>query len=286
MPPQEPAPVEASDSGGHAERAGAAFERLTASVQARLDPGSEVRWNEKLNGRQIDATVRGKLGSASVLVVVECRDYADAIGIDHVDQLDSVRREVGANKAVLVTRTGFTRPALDKAASVGIDTCVLRPSEDLDYPGTAKPIRSMSMTIQLIGTNLESLEVELVDGRRFPCGLFYQLEGPNGEREFVDRFIKGWLQTHGRQHPNREPLHLELTPPARLLFDEEQPLVKKLHCIPDTGPSDFKVESLWQAPEEWVFVQHKPDGAVDERRFFQFPDLKALAETFKNGSKA
>ena len=86
------------------ERPGAAFERLRAAVQAKLDPGSVVRWNEKVGGRQIDATVRGRLGSAAILVIVECRDYAEPLGIDHVDQLDSVRREVEANKAILVTR--------------------------------------------------------------------------------------------------------------------------------------------------------------------------------------
>ena len=274
-----------SEPAAQKDRAGAPFERLSAAVQAKLDPGSQVHWNEKVNGRQIDVTVRGRIGTTSIFVIVECRDYAEELGIDHVDQLDSVRREVGANKAILVTRTGFTGPALKKAAAVGIDTCVLRPSEDEDHPGPFKPLRSMSLTIQPIGTNLENLEVETVDGRRFPCGPFYQLEDKDGKRAFIDRVIKGWLHDQGKNHPNRTPLHLELQPPAKLLMDQEQPLVAKLHCVPDTGPSDFVVQSLWQAPEEWVFVQHKPEeNLVEEKVFFQFPDLQALADRFGDGS--
>jgi hypothetical protein len=263
------------------ERPGAAFERLGAAVQAKLDPGATVRWNEKIVGRQIDATVRGRLGSAVVLVIIECRDYSDALGIDHVDALDSVRREVGANKAILVTRTGFTRPALEKAAAVGIDTCVLRPSEDGDHPGPGKPLRSISMTIQPIGTNIKNLEVELVNGRRFPCGLFYKLEDQDGNAEFIDRIINSWLQADGYKHPNNTPLHLELSPAPRLLLDDDQPLVAKLHCVPDTGPADFVIQSLWRAPEEWVFVQQRPEGEADERHFFEFPDLQATADRFK-----
>jgi len=263
------------------ERPGAAFERLGAAVQAKLDPGSIVRWNEKIGGRQIDATVRGRLGSAAILVIIECRDYAEPIGIDHVDQLDSVRREVEANKAILVTRTGFTGPALDKAFAVGIDTCVLRPSEDDDRPGAGKPLRSIAFTIQPFGTNIRDLEVELVDGTRVPCGLFYKLEGPGGDCKFIDRIIKGWLADEGRHHPNRTPLHLDVLPPAKLLKDDEQPLVAKLHCVPDTGPADFQLRALWEAPEEWVFVQHGPDGTVQERTFFQFPDLLTLADRLK-----
>jgi hypothetical protein len=268
------------------ERPGAAFERLGAAVQAKLDPGSVVRWNEKVGGRQIDATVRGRLGSAAILVIVECRDYAEPLGIDHVDQLDSVRREVEANKAILVTRTGFTGPALEKAAAVGIDTCVLRPSEDEDHPGPGKPLRSIAFTIQHIGINITDLEVELIDGSRFPCGLFYRLEDQDGNREFIDRIIKGWLQQNGYNHPNKTPLHLELTPPAKLLMDERQPLVAKLHCVPDTGPSGLVLRSLWKAPEEWVFVQRRPDGETDEKHFFEFPDLVTIAEGFRQRSSA
>jgi len=260
------------------DKPGAAFERLGAAVQAKLDPGAAVRWNEKISGRQIDATVRGRLGSAVVFVIIECRDYEKKLGLKHVDALDSVRQEVGANKAILVTRTGFTKPALKKAAAVGIDTCVLRPSDDQDHPGPGKPLRSIAITVQHIGTNIRDLEVELVDGRRFPCGLFYKLEDPYGKSEFIDRIIKGWLSQDGHHHPNRTPLHLDIFPPAKLLKDEEQPLVAKLHCVPDTGPSGFEVHALWEAPEEWVFLQHKPDGTCQERTFFQFPDLLALAD--------
>ena len=42
---------------------------------------------------------------------------------------------------------------------------------------------------------------------------------------------------------------------------------------------------LWQAPEEWAFVKHSPDGLADEPSFFLFEDLTELADQFKNGSK-
>jgi hypothetical protein len=266
---------------GHVERPGAAFERLCAAVQSKLDPGSKVRWNEKLNGRQIDATVRGRIGSSDVLVIVECREYKDVLGIDHVDQLDSVREEVGASKAILVARVGFTAPALAKAAKVGIDTCVLRPSTDDDRTGPGKRLQSMSITIQHISTTINDLEVELVDGRRFPCDPLYELEDQEGKHEFIDRIMIAWLQTEGRDHPDGQPLHVELKPPPKLLLDHEEPLVARLHCVPRTGPSGFNAQSLWEAPEEWAFVQHLPDGPANERHFFEFPDLQNLAETLR-----
>lgn len=239
-----------------------------------------MRWNETICGRQIDVVVRGRLGSAAVLVIVECRDYSSALGIDHIDRLDSVRREVGANKAILVTRTGFTEDALAKAVGVGIDTCVLRPSGDADHPGPAKPLQSMHLAVQVLSTVIDDLEVELVGGRRFPCSQFYQLEDEQGRRTFIDRVIKGWLQDHRKEYEEGKPLHLELAPPAKLLRGEQQPLVTKLHCVARTVPA-FKVESIWEAPEEWTFVQLRPNAETDEQHFFEFPDLQAHADAMR-----
>ncbi|GMV17322.1 MAG: hypothetical protein AMXMBFR56_55460 [Polyangiaceae bacterium] len=262
------------------EKPGAAFERLAGAVQHRLDPGADVRWNETISGRQIDVVVRGRIGSVEVLVIVECRDYASALGIEHIDRLDSVKRDVGANKAILVTRTGFTEDALQKAATVGIDTCVLRPSNDGDHPGPYKPLKSMHLTVQAMSTVIDDLEVELADGRRFPCSQFYRLEDDDGKSEFLDRIVKGWLQEHRKDYQEGTPLNLELLTPAKLLRDEEQPMVAKLHCVARTVPA-FKVESIWEAPAEWTFVQLKPKGETDEQHFFEFPDLQALADALR-----
>lgn len=264
----------------HSEKPGAAFERLAGAVQRKLDPGADVRWNVKLGGRQIDVVVRGRLGSANITVMIECRDYKKRLGPKHVDALDSVRHEVGASRAILVTRTGFTKMALEKAMSVGIDTCVLRPSDDADHPGPYKPLKSMHLTVQAMSTVISDLEVELVDGRRFPCSQFYQLEDEHGKRAFMDRIVKGWLQDHRKDYQDGAPLQLELLTPAKLLRDDEQPMVAKLHCVARTVPA-FKVESIWQAPEEWTFVQLKPKGEIDEQHFFEFPDLQALADALR-----
>ena len=114
----------------------------------------------------------------------------------------------------------------------------------------------------------------------------YQLEDQDGKREFIDRVIKSWLQGDGRRHPNGKALHLEITPHPKLLRDNEQPLVAKLHCVPRTGLSGFSIQSLWEAPEEWAFVQHLPDGPADERHFFEFPDLQRLADSLRGGQGA
>lgn len=195
---------------------GEAFERLAVAVQQRLDPGSKAKWQVRIEGRKVDGVITGSLGSSDVLVVIECRDYSSRLGIEHIDAWESVCHEVKANKGIMVTRVGYTVDALKKASRVGIDTCVLRPATVVDYPGPGAPIKSINITVRLVGTAIDDLEVELVDGSRRPMGLFYQLADANGETEFIDRVIQGWLATEeGQAHKDGERTTLDLTPPRK-----------------------------------------------------------------------
>lgn len=262
---------------------GAAFEKLAAAVQKRLDPGATVTWNEIINGRQIDVAIRGTVGSATVLVVAECRDYRRPLGEDHVDRFDSVAREVGANRALLVTRTGFTRDALDKAAKVGIDTCVLREAVDDDLPAGVSLLKEIGVTVNLVGTALVDIEAVAEDGRCIPCDWCDQVENVRGSRDFMDRVLKGWLATEeGKRHEDGEVATLALEPPLRLLRDDEQPVFHKVRFwhYKTSGPS---FASLWTAPAQWVFLKVTPTGTFGESEFFNFDDLVASAKEFAAG---
>lgn len=270
------------DPVSESKNTGKPFERLVAAVQRRLDGKSKVTWHDMIAGRQIDVSIRGRIGSSEVLIMVECRDYADPIGIDHVDGVHSVQQEIGANKAIIVARSGFTRDALRKGAAVGIDTCSLGPATPSDYPeGT---VRKCCMNIIPIHTGLDRVELEFTDGQRTPISPLYQLESDDGQSAFIDQIITGWLANDpvGKQHPMGKELHLSLTPPPRLLLDDEQPRVTKIHCV----PFEFRglvVESLWQAPEDWVFRRVLPDGSWTEEEFFRFEELKRVAEDAVKG---
>lgn len=261
---------------------GKPFERLTAAVQRTMDRGSTVVWDETINGRQIDVAVRGAIGGARILVIVECRDYADVIGIDHVDGVDSVQRETNANKAILVTKTGFTSDALEKAHRLGIDTCTLGPAIDADYP--EGEVRRLMLQIDLVKTHFSNLEVEFTDGVRRSICPVSQLEDDDGRAEFVDRIIDSWLAhtEEGRLHPLGKALHLELNPAPVLLEDDDRLRVRKLHCIPYQVRENAG-QSLFEAPAEWVFRRILANGEKTEEQFFRFDELRVLAERAVQG---
>lgn len=96
------------------------FERLVAAIHQAADRGSEVRWNEVIDGRQFDATIRFRKGLYNHLTVVECKDLKQAVSVDKVEAFVTKSRDVHANVAVLASTNGFQSGAKDCAKRHGI----------------------------------------------------------------------------------------------------------------------------------------------------------------------
>lgn len=98
------------------------FEVLTAN---QFESGRvRVERNVLLEGadgpRQVDVVVRSKVGPIDLTTIVECKDYGRRVNVTAIDALHSVALDVKANRAVMVTRGGFSKTAMQKAARLGI----------------------------------------------------------------------------------------------------------------------------------------------------------------------
>lgn len=107
------------------------FERLVAAIHAAQGSGAEVRWNDFIDGRQFDATVRFRHLSYDYLTVIEARDSENDIPIGDVEAFVTKAGGVNANKAVMVASSGFQSGAREVAARHGIELFTLTESTDL-----------------------------------------------------------------------------------------------------------------------------------------------------------
>lgn len=78
--------------------------------------------------REVDVSLRSRIGSVDVLIIIECRDRGKAQGVTWIEQLASKREDVGADKAVAVSAAGFTAGAQNLARSEQVE---LRSFEEL-----------------------------------------------------------------------------------------------------------------------------------------------------------
>ncbi len=200
---------------------GKEFEDLTAEIfeALRNDPQYEfVERNVKLQGadceRQIDVLLRGKVGPFENITIVECKDYNKVVNITKVDALDSVRRDVNADKAVLVSRKGFSKSAIQKAKRLGIRLCTAHSANnekwkfDLEIPFSITELSVESIQPNFFtldgGINVEEIAFTAIKDK--PIHQIVAEHWNSGEIEYVDgqsEYIlrpgieKPWLRTKG-----------------------------------------------------------------------------------------
>jgi hypothetical protein len=117
-------------------RKGRDLEKLIALLEMHLGKeGIKVTSPDYIQGRkskswrEVDISLRSQIGSSDILVIVECRDRQGTEDVTWIEQLASKSEDVGADKAVAVSSTGFTSGAINLATAKNIE---LRTLEEID----------------------------------------------------------------------------------------------------------------------------------------------------------
>src|SRR5271165_4168940 len=108
------------------------FERLIAAIHAAANRGAKVKWNDSINGRQFDVTIRFKQGLYEYLTVVECKDYTRPVPVEKVEAFVTKSQDVGAHHGVLASSSGFQEGALHAAKKHNITLIHVTSSYDVD----------------------------------------------------------------------------------------------------------------------------------------------------------
>jgi hypothetical protein len=115
-------------AGSRAKTTWREFEKLVARIEADAGPlGLTVvsldRIRCKITGRlrEVDASVRMKLGTTGILVTIECRRRTGKQDVTWIEQLAAKKQSLGAARTIAVSSTGFSAEAVNAAHYHGID---------------------------------------------------------------------------------------------------------------------------------------------------------------------
>ena len=174
------------------------FEVLVAAVHRLASSGGTVKWDEQINGRQFDVTIRFTHGPHKYLTVIECRDTATPLQVADVEAFITKARGVNADKAVVVSSSGFQSGAITVAQKEGVALLVVK--EKHEQP------RVPSDAERILAANFYDLVVKFDDGEdlEFPDGPKLQylaahthIIEPAGERRSLDDILTAWAKAHG-----------------------------------------------------------------------------------------
>lgn len=144
-------------------RKGRALELLVARLEAVAAMGeAQVTSPDFILGkssqvkREIDVSVRSKVGSTEVLVMFECRDRAGSEDVTWIEQIATKRDDVGASVAVAVTTAGFSAAAKNMASSKSIQ---LRTVSEITPEDVMSWCRLEHIDVHVVQTKAHNLSV-------------------------------------------------------------------------------------------------------------------------------
>lgn len=104
------------------------FEQLVARIEEIAAPrGAIVKSPDRIRDlttgrlREVDASIRYTVGTADILITVECRKRSRKADDTWIEQLATKRRKIGAAKTIAVSAAGFSDSAKLTAKQNGID---------------------------------------------------------------------------------------------------------------------------------------------------------------------
>ncbi len=113
------------------------FERLVAALHIAEQKGAKVVWNDIINGRQFDVTVRFKAGLYNYLTVIECKNYTNSVPVRDVEAFITKSNDVNADKSVIVSSNGFQSGAIQVAEKHKVALVTLKKLNTLTAEETA-----------------------------------------------------------------------------------------------------------------------------------------------------
>lgn len=122
------------------------FEQLVARIEHAL-AGTEVvvkspdRIPSRVTARkrEVDASLRARIGSAELLVTIECRKRSATQDVTWIDQIACKKEAIGASRTIAVASTPFSAGAIAAATYYGIDLRVLAEIADSEIQSWAFP---------------------------------------------------------------------------------------------------------------------------------------------------
>ena len=85
--------------------------------------------------REVDASIRQRIGTTEILVTIECRKRGRTQDDTWIEQLATKRQKIGAARTIAVSSTGFTASAIATAVHFGIELRTISEVSPSDMDG-------------------------------------------------------------------------------------------------------------------------------------------------------
>lgn len=202
------------------------FERLVAAIHFAESKGAQIKWDDKIEGRQFDVTVRFKHGLHDYLTVIECKDKDSKVPVGDVDAFVTKSRDVKANHAVMVSSRGYQSGCIPVAERHGIRLLILSEASSAELGQLIKEVMPMLAIDQVRFERSDArgeYELEDVGGRL--AWLMLQIKIWHKDRELSPHdLVSEWLSRPEPVFRSEQHVRLAFEGGATVEIPDEEPL--------------------------------------------------------------
>lgn len=234
--------------------------------------------------REVDVSIRGKLGSFNFLIIIECRKRKGLSDVTWIEQIATKRDDLGANIAIAVSSSKFTAGAKEKAKRKNVE---LRTLSEIDL----SEIRRW-FGFKTIGKITRNFNIK---GLYFPSGGLNerQMEKFNSViKLYSGKIPKDLIVVYhpGIEHPlSADELFQHANPDSLFESIQEQDgkVTKSLRLVPEVPLEKYHVcidgeliafDFIDMTVELWIEMEEYEIDSVKEYR----TEEKALAQIVKS----
>ena len=127
------------------------FQQLIHLIEFQLSPHDahveeSVEFVDKVTGkkREVDVVITRKTGIHNFTFGIECIDHARPADSTWVEKIIAKHKDIEVDKTILVSRSGFYKPALEKAHYNDFETITLNEAKDSDWNTYTQNLTSLS----------------------------------------------------------------------------------------------------------------------------------------------
>jgi hypothetical protein len=144
------------------------LELLVEKIEKTLSPEGAIIKSpdfliDKVTGskREVDVSIRFDVGSANILIAVECRNRNKPQDVRWMEEITTKHRDLGASKVIAISKMGFTADAIIKAKANSIE---LRTFDEITDNVINNWNEKLVVEISTLSFKLHSLEFQFEKG--------------------------------------------------------------------------------------------------------------------------
>ena len=166
------------------------YQKAVADLEARYEDCTvhhdhTVRGRRSGTDRQVDVWLEVQVGANHVVTIaVECKNLAEPVQIKDVDAFYGFLDDVGANKGVMFSSSGFTKGALARAEPDVIELRTYEEAEDFDWAEYVDDACQVFATDCLGSVSWTMEDGDSAAGHCWSCGTFHLRCGECGAIDY------------------------------------------------------------------------------------------------------